>query len=71
MRSPRLWVYKGRDGWRWRLYGRNGRIVADGAEAYVSHRNAKRAAFNVIELMADADVIAPRTGTLLPEERRL
>jgi uncharacterized protein YegP (UPF0339 family) len=30
--------------WRWSCVAPNGRIVADSAEAYVSHRNVVRAA---------------------------
>lgn len=32
----RVQVYKADDGWRWRLLARNGKIVADSAEAYAS-----------------------------------
>ena len=35
--------YKAADGWRWRLVARNGRIVADSAEAYSTPRNCDRA----------------------------
>ena len=42
-----LIVYKATDGYRIRIVNRrNGRIVADGGEAYVSHSNAARAAHN-------------------------
>ena len=27
-------VYRAKDGWRWRLWSRNGRIVAESGEAY-------------------------------------
>lgn len=33
-------IYEARDGWRWRLRARNGRIVADSAESYTEHRGA-------------------------------
>lgn len=34
-------VYQDNTGqWRWRLVARNGRIMADSAESYVSERNA-------------------------------
>jgi uncharacterized protein YegP (UPF0339 family) len=27
-------VYRAKDGWRWRLFARNGRVIADSGEAY-------------------------------------
>lgn len=39
-----LRVYLARDGWRWRLTAKNGRTVADSAEAYARKRNAVDAA---------------------------
>jgi uncharacterized protein YegP (UPF0339 family) len=38
-----LTVYRANDGWRWRLKASNGRIVAEGGEAYASQANALRA----------------------------
>lgn len=43
-RNPRFEVYRsmvGRRDWRWRLYARNGEIVACG-EGYASERDAER-----------------------------
>jgi uncharacterized protein YegP (UPF0339 family) len=37
-------------GWRWRLKAVNGRIVADGSEAYVKRTGAERAARLTVEL---------------------
>lgn len=37
-------VYKARDGWRWRMWSRNGRIVADGSEAYTRRDSAMKGA---------------------------
>jgi uncharacterized protein YegP (UPF0339 family) len=42
--------------WFWRLRAANGYIVADGAEAYVSPSNAKRAALKSMRLMMRAAV---------------
>lgn len=39
-----LRVYLAADGWRWRLTAKNGRTVADSAEAYARKRNAVQAA---------------------------
>jgi len=47
----KLHVYQAEDGWRWRLRARNGRIVADGAEAYVSRSNAVRATVRFTSLL--------------------
>lgn len=33
-------IYRARDGWRWRLWSSNGRIIADSGEAYTSHSGA-------------------------------
>lgn len=38
----KIQLFKGRDGWRWRLKGRNGEIVAT-SEAYARKHNAIRA----------------------------
>ncbi len=37
-------LYKGKKGWYIRIIARNGKIVADGGEAYYNYTNAKRAA---------------------------
>lgn len=42
-----LRVYEAKDGWRWRLAARNGRIVADSAESYSRRGDACRAADRV------------------------
>lgn len=36
-------VYKAKDGYRWRLKTRNGRIVAESGEAYTRRADAVRA----------------------------
>jgi uncharacterized protein YegP (UPF0339 family) len=35
-------VYRSKNGWRWRAKARNGKIVADSAEAYVNYAHAVR-----------------------------
>jgi uncharacterized protein YegP (UPF0339 family) len=41
-------VYKGkRAGWYWRLKASNGRVIADGAEAYATRSNVNRAALRI------------------------
>jgi len=47
-------VYQGSGGnWYWRIRAKNGRIIADGAEGYVSKQNAVRAFKRFLELMAE------------------
>jgi len=41
--------YQADDGWRWRLKARNGKTVADGAEAYSSEAAVRRAIWNLNE----------------------
>lgn len=41
----KLTIYRDRRGqWRWRIKARNGRIIAESGEGYVSKFNARRAA---------------------------
>ena len=42
-------IYRARDGWRWRAVRANGRIVADGGEAYTRKASARRALWRFIE----------------------
>lgn len=42
-RAPRVEIFRARDGWRWRLRARNGRIVA-GGESHPHRQHAGRAA---------------------------
>ena len=48
-------VYKSADGWRWRIKAANGRIVADGGEAYARRAGATRAVAGLIRILA-ADI---------------
>ncbi len=43
----RFQIYKAADGWRWRLYAKNGKILADSGEAY----KRKRSLFHAIDLI--------------------
>jgi len=36
-------IYQARDGYRWRLWSANGRIVAESGEAYVQYSGAEEA----------------------------
>lgn len=53
MKTYILRVYQSKDGWRWRIKARNGRTVADSAEAYSSQRAAYRAA----DSLADSRIV--------------
>jgi len=37
-------IYKARDGWRWRMWARNGRLTAESGEAYRGLNTASRMA---------------------------
>lgn len=37
-------IYEAKDGWRWRLWARNGRVIAESGEAY----KRRAACFNMI-----------------------
>lgn len=50
--------------WFWRLKAPNGKVVADGAEAYTSESNAKRAAVRAIGLCGSATIT--RHATVRP-----
>ena len=41
-------IYRARDGWRWRAVRTNGRVVADGGEAYTRKAGARRAVWRFI-----------------------
>jgi len=43
--------------WYWRLLARNGKVIADGSEGYVSLANAMRAARNVQKGLASAEIV--------------
>ena len=59
-------VYKAKDGWRWRMWARNGRIIADSGESYVGISAAARMAKLVrgdrdfpVWLMGRPEMLAP------------
>lgn len=59
-RSSARWVfdqYLAKDGWRWRLWSRNGRIVAESGEAYNARLSCRKQATKLAdELYKGADV---------------
>lgn len=42
---------------RWRMKARNGKVIADSAEAYANRRNARRAAWSLIDLLGIGNAI--------------
>lgn len=56
MKKPTFRVYRSKDGWRWRLESRNGRILADSGEAYSRRRDCRRALASVWLAIFDADL---------------
>lgn len=56
--TSKIRVYKDRKGeWRWRLTSRNGKIIADSGEGYVTKRNAFLAANNFVRIVPTARII--------------
>ena len=49
-------VYQARDGYRWRLWSANGRIVAESGEAYVTQQGALNAVYWVREQVPIAPI---------------
>lgn len=66
----RFEIYQARDGWRWRLWSTNSRIVADSGEAYATEYNAVRAAKRTKEIAPTA-VVLRSDGTVLSEEKHI
>lgn len=55
--THKLQIYKGKKGgWYIRIIARNGKIVADGGEAYANKSNAKRAATRLIANIYSAKI---------------
>jgi len=50
-------LYKGKKGWYIRILARNGKIVADGGEAYANYSNAKRAAHRLRDNLILSEIV--------------
>ena len=58
MRSTHLIeLYKGKRGWYIRILARNGKIVADGGEAYANYSNALRAAHRLRDNLILSEIV--------------
>jgi len=49
-KSPIRWYRDSQGQWRWRVVGRNGRIVAASSEAFTRKYDAKRNLWRLLEL---------------------
>ena len=58
-------IYKAKDGWRWRLWARNGRIVAESGEAY---RSKWKCTDMVIDISCGFGCSFVLDGKQLPDE---
>lgn len=56
MKKPTFVPYLAKDGYRWRLLARNGRIIAESGEAYTRKRDVYRALDVVYLAIFSADV---------------
>ena len=54
--THKIQIYKGKKGWYIRIVARNGKIVADGGEAYSSKSNCLRAAKRLRTAVALANI---------------
>ena len=54
---PRFHVYKSKDGWRWRLKAKNGRLIAEGGEALKRKPDAARLICDLCDAFYDAEVV--------------
>ena len=50
-------LYKGKKGWYIRIIARNGKIVADGGEAYANYSNALRAATRLRDNLLFSEIV--------------
>lgn len=55
---PRIHIYKdGAGEFRWSLYGRNGRILADSSESYRQHKGVTKGWSAVVDAVASGDIV--------------
>lgn len=60
MRRDKLTIYRAEDGWRWRYTSSNGRVLADGGQAYSRQVDARRGAERVTGCAAAATILSAR-----------
>lgn len=56
MKQARFKIYKAKDGWRWALKAKNGRIIADSGEAFTRKETAL-ASVQIIKNQAASAVV--------------
>jgi uncharacterized protein YegP (UPF0339 family) len=54
--SYKIQYYKGKKGWYIRIIAKNGKIVADGGEAYATSGNARRASIRLKNTLHNANI---------------
>lgn len=54
--SYKIQYYKGKKGWYIRIIAKNGKIVADGGEAYATSSNARRASIRLKNTLHNANI---------------
>lgn len=47
--------YKAKDGWRWRMKSKTGRILCDGSEAYSRKHDCMRAILRVVKIVRNGN----------------
>lgn len=52
-------IYEAKDGWRWRIRARNGRIIAESGEAYKTRFGAIRGVSTIFYMIFDEDIAPP------------
>ena len=66
MRLCRVEVYKAKDGFRWRLLSRNGKVIADGGEAYTRKPSARVISLKLHNATMESFKHASKTGARKP-----
>jgi len=61
-KKPQIDVYKAEDGWRWRVRANNGRVLADGGEAYRRRSACVRGIEAASDILVFADYDALRAA---------
>lgn len=65
LKQPLFEVYEAKDGWRWALKSKNGRIIADSGQAYSSKRKAIDSVANMINTVVKSRVDVVETTPIV------
>ena len=66
MRLCKIEVYEAKDGFRWRLISRNGKVTADGGEAYARKPSPRVISMKIHNASMEAFKHASKTGAKKP-----